>query len=161
MLCFLPPVFKLPEFPPFSPPPQVGGAAAFVVVAIAALGLLTPVGWSRSQPEYAIRVGVVSRVGPRPAERELMSRLSAAGNGKPVAAAVGTAGPVKRPLTFFARHDAYDAIPPGLELDTATGALVGVPNMAGSYTVAVGVTDGTRAHAITGPAFKVRVLPAL
>ena len=77
MLCFLPPVFKAPDVPPFSSSPQAGGAAAFIIVSVAAVGLLTPVGWSRTQPEYALRVGVVSRLGPRPVERELMSRLDA------------------------------------------------------------------------------------
>ena len=163
MLCFVPPVFKAPDHPPSSASPDVGGAAAFIIGSIAVLGLLTPVGWSRSQPEYALRVGVASRLGPRPAERELMSRLDASAIADTPAADVAARaiGPAEHPLTFFARHEAYDAIPPGLELDSATGALVGVPTMAGSYTVAVGVTDGTGLHSKTGPAFRVKVLPAL
>ena len=165
MLCFVPPVFRAPDYPPFSSSPEVGGAAAFIIVSIAAVGLLTPVGWSRSQPEYALRVGVASRLGPRAVEQELMSRLDVSKIADAsAAAAVGampTIGPTRRTPTFFARREAYDAIPPGLELDPATGALVGVPTMAGSYTVALGVTDGTSTHAMTGPSFRVKVLPAL
>ena len=165
MLCFVPPVFRAPEYPPLSSAPEVGGgAAALIIMCIAFVGLVTPVGWSRSQPEYELRVGVASRLGPRPIERELMSRLDGAKTVASVPPASGAAratGQAGHPVTFFARHEAYDAVPPGLTVDSATGALVGVPTMAGSYTVAVGVTDGTTKHAVTGPSFRVKILPAL
>ena len=151
MLCFLPPIFPMPEYPPFAPPPKASGAAAFILIAIATVGLLTPVGWTRTQPEYALRVGVASQLGPRPVETALVSHLDRSGT---------VDGAPHKPYAFFGQHDAYIAVPPGLTVDAATGALVGVPSMAGSYTVAVGVSDGMKSS-LTGPSFKVKVLPAL
>ena len=149
MLGFLAPVVSMRQPGPSSSPPRCGTTAATVMISfIVALALLTPVGWVRSEPEYAARVGVVSRLGPRAEDLDLIGRLDAQGTKEPAGF-----------HAFFARQDPYDAIPPGLHVDAASGALVGIPSMPGTYTIAIGVSDG-EAHSVTGPAFKVKVLPA-
>ncbi len=151
MLCFLPPI--LPTPPSGQPPstPRCSGVMGTVmIVLLVGAALLTPIGWVRTQPVYAMRVGIASRLGPRPEERDLASRF---------ANLHGAGGGTGAPHAFFVRQQRYDAIPPGLRVESATGALVGVPSMAGTYTLAVGVSDGTR-EPIIGAPFKVKVLPA-
>ncbi len=54
----------------------------------------------------------------------------------------------------------YDVpLPPGLSLDAGSGALSGVPSLAGTYTLTLGVKDGAN-RSVTGESFKIKVLPA-
>lgn len=148
MLCFLPPLAPAPRRNEFSPRKPIGGAAATALFTMAVgLALFTPVGWVRSQPVYDLRVGVASRLGPRAEERALLARLSRQ---------VPEGG--KEGLRYFASGDPYGAVPPGLGVNSRTGALVGTPAVAGTFTVAIGLSDGA-ANQVTGPSFKVRVLP--
>ena len=150
MLCFLPPIPAVPQERPSRRPSRrpcdAGTAAAIIITVVGVVGLLTPVGWTRTQPVYALRAGIAAQLGPRAEDRGLAARLD-------------RARPAGGTTHFAAGRDAYGAIPPGLSVDAATGALVGTPTMPGLYTVAISASDGT-GNAITGATFKVKVLPA-
>ncbi len=146
MLCFLPPIPAFPQEPPPRPSSNPGSAAAIIIAAVGFVGLLTPFGWSHAQPVYALHAGIAAHLGPRDEDKGLTARLDRTG------AAV-------KPYNFAPGRDSYGAVPPGLTVDAVTGALVGTPTMPGLYTVAIRVSDGT-SNAITGPSFKVKVLPA-
>ena len=143
MLCLLAPIFAGPPVPDPAPP-AAGPLAALIITSVGLVGLLAPFGWSRSEPEYTVRTGEAVH---------LVSGLAAP------SAELRYAGAPRRPRAFFARRTAYDTIPPGLAVDAATGALVGVPSMAGSYAVTVGVSDGA-ADPVFGSTVRVKVLPA-
>ncbi len=112
--------------------------------------VLAPIGWVPSRVTYALHVGQAAHLAPHPIDQDLISMLA-----KRKAASLPPS-----PYAFFASQAASGAgsPPPGLDVDADTGALVGVPTIAGTYTVAVGISDGRIAR-ILGPAFTVRVLP--
>ena len=117
---------------------------------------LAPVGWVPSRFSYALRVGEAAHLQPHPIDQELISTLARVRTGD--ARPSNTEASFR--YSFFASHAASGAgsPPPGLDVDAATGALVGTPTIAGTYTVAVGIADGRTAY-IDGLAFTVRVLP--
>lgn len=155
MLCFLAPLPAAPQGGPQPARPQRAPTIAgpVLVTLLALCALLAPIGWAaRPQgplatlaaaggagPEtaYTVRVGAPTRVGPLPIAREMVAGLAQGGS--------------QGPSAFFA-----GALPPGLTLDPATGALVGVPTVAGVYTVALGLMDGSGRTATARP-FKVTV----
>lgn len=148
MLCFLPPVMPLPPSgdgrPRRTPPPCGATAGTVMVVALAGVALLTPIGWERKQLMFAMQVGVPAHLDPG---AENLPRPAA------------SPGAAVRPVSFYARQERYSAVPPGLRIDAATGAVVGTPSMAGTYTVTVGASDGTPERMIGAP-FKIRIAPA-
>ena len=102
--------------------------------------MLTPFGWVRTQPVYEMRVGLPSRLGPRAAERALLARPD---------------GGAAARRTYVVGTSDRIAIPPGLAIEPATGALTGVPTLAGTYTVGLATSDGST-RPVVGPLFKVR-----
>lgn len=147
MLCFLPPVMPLPPpeggKPRRTPPPCGPAAGTVMVVALAGVALLTPIGWERKQFMYAMQVGVPAHLDPGPDNLPLRADR----------------GSGVKPVAFYARQERYSAVPPGLRVDAATGAVVGTPSMAGTYTITVGASDGTPEPKVGAP-FKIRVAPA-
>ncbi len=148
MLCFLPPV--MPPLPPRGDrprrtPPSCGAAAGTVmVVSLVGVALLTPIGWERKQLVYAMQVGVPAHLDPGP------ENLPAPG---------ARAGSAAKPIAFYARQERYSTVPPGLRVDAVTGAVVGTPSMAGTYTITVGSGGGTQEPRVGAP-FKIRIAPA-
>ena len=142
----------MPPPRPFRPRRSRGGVGAAGVIMMLALfcAVLAPVGWVPSRLTYALHVGQAAHLEPHPIDQELISLLARrkATNLPP------------SPYAFYASQASAGAgaPPPGLDVDADTGALVGTPTIAGTYTVAVGISDGRIAH-ILGPAFTVRVLP--
>ena len=149
MLCFLPPVMppRLPQDgqPRRTPPPCGAAAGTVMVMSLVGVALLTPIGWERKQLIYAMQVGVPAHLDPGP--------------GNLPARATAPLGTTAKPLAFYARQERYSTVPPGLRIDAETGAVVGTPSMAGTYTVTVGASDGTPERK-TGAPFKIRILPA-
>ena len=149
MLGFLPPV--MPALPPRdgkprrTPPPCGAAAGTVMVVSLVGVALLTPIGWERKQLLYAMQVGVPAHLDPGPENLPAM--------------AVSKPGLPARSVAFYARQERYSTVPPGLSVDPATGAVVGTPSMAGTYTVTVGATDGSPAARVGAP-FKIRIAPA-
>ena len=118
--------------------------------------VLAPVGWVPSRLSYALRVGEAAHLQPHPIDEQLISTLARTRASEKAPDARSSS-----PYAFFAVDQATSgagAPPPGLDVDAATGALVGTPTIAGTYTVAVGIAGGQSAR-IMGPAFTVRVLP--
>ncbi len=115
--------------------------------------ILAPVGWVPSRMIYALRVGQAANLQPHPIDQQLIATLSK----QEAVARIPHSS-----YAFFANGSASGAgaPPPGLDVDASTGALVGVPTMAGTYTVAVGISDG-KVGRIVGPVFTVRVLPPI
>ena len=150
MLCFLPmaPAWREPQTPPR---PSFGyGVAGVTMAAIFALALLTPFGWVHPEPIYAAQVGVAARFAPRVEEAVMVARLDQV---------TAHADMSPRRHSFFVRGQHDDALPPGLSLDEGSGALSGVPSLAGTYTLTLGVKDGVD-RSLTGESFKIKVLPA-
>ena len=144
--CFLPPVGFLPRHGGAQPRPSVpAGVAAASLTVGAALLLFTPVGWSHSQPVVKMRVGMNALLPLRSEERALAAQMSCAVRHKP------------QRCRFLISRSSYGSIPPGIIIDGETGALAGKPTLPGTYTLAIDIDDG-RAHVMTGPAFKIRVL---
>lgn len=138
------------------PSPRGSGIGPAGVIMMLALfcAVLAPIGWVPSRLTYALRVGEAARLQPHPIDDELISTL-----GRTKASDRTAEG--RPPYAFFAAGEANSGAgspPPGLDVDAATGALVGTPTIAGTYTVAVGIAGGRSAR-ILGPAFTVRVLP--
>ena len=150
MLCFLPmaPAWREPQLPPRPAPGN--GLAGFAIAGIVLLALLTPFGWVHPQPVYAAQVGVAARFAPRAEDAGLVARLERA-----VAPVVDN----RERYAYFIRGQHDDSLPPGLSLDRRSGALSGVPSLAGTYTLTLGVKDGAN-RSVTGESFKIRVLPA-
>ena len=149
MLCFLPPV--MPPQPPQdghprrTPPPCGAAASTVMTVSLVGVALLTPIGWEHKQSTYAMQVGVPAHLDPGP---ENLPARDAARPGAPL-----------RQVSFYARHEHSSTVPPGLRIDAVTGAVVGTPSMAGTYTVTVSASDGTPDRK-SGAPFKIRILPA-
>ena len=93
-------------------------------------------GWQPASPRVSRTAGLVARL-----ERA-------------IAPAAGPGGP----YAYFVRGQHDDALPPGLSLDQRSGALSGVPSLAGTYTLTLGVKDGVD-RSVTGESFKIKVLP--
>ncbi len=149
MLCFLPPLPAAPRQKPARPPRDASAIVGVALALVGTLAFLFPIGCVRPLPVYAARVGEEARFGPP--DRDLPLQLDKAKAAK--------RAPPSLPL-YFASRDGYGVgAPPGMEVDAATGTVVGTPTMAGSYTVAVGISD-RMTTAIIGRHFIVRVLPA-
>ena len=131
------------------------GAAGVIMALVLFCAILAPIGWVPSRLSYALRVGQAARLQPHPIDDDLISTLA-----KERASEVAQGGKPSSPYAFFVSQAASGAgsAPPGLDVDTATGALIGTPTIAGTYTVAVGIAGGRSAR-LPGPAFTVRVLP--
>ncbi len=150
MLCFVPmvPAWREPQSPPRPVPGH--GVAAFVIAGTVALALLTPFGWVHPEPVYAAQVGVAARFAPRAEDAGLVARLDRIDV---------PAGEPRARYAYFVRGRHDDSLPPGLSLDAGSGALSGVPSLAGTYTLTLGVKDGAN-RSVTGESFKIKVLPA-
>ena len=152
VLCFLPPI--PPALPPSRRPsasPRGTAGAAAVIMSLALFCLtLAPFGWVPSRLTYALRVGEVARLQAHPIDQALISTVTATTPGSERLA----------PLAFFAGDltSGSGVMPPGLDVDAATGAIVGTPTIAGTYTVSLGISDA-RLGRISGPAFTLRILP--
>lgn len=116
MLCFLAPVIP-PRRQPLPPRPHGPKAITVMLTLLAVSALFTPVGWMRTQPIYELRVGVASHLGPRAEETGLVAHL-----GHTRLSQVKASLPINR-YAFFARTDAYNAVPPGMSVEPATSTL--------------------------------------
>lgn len=144
MLCFLPPAPACLPSLPAEDPRRPGARAAAVIVGIAlCLAVLAPFGWSYAEPQYLAEVGIPLRLEPRGedlAVRDALARRHHAGD-----------------VGHFRAGERTD-IPPGLAVDGATGVLRGTPSMAGTYTIALAVEDGSAV--VPGRRFRLKVLPS-